>query len=133
MAPATYPRNRPHSDAFLAFSPRKCDRIRGPRKDQEAEIIAQRRAKAIVAVGKALGFPGFGVAAAKIPRNQRVPDVHDIHPGALPPAFTHPLFGGREQNLAEPAILPRWIGGSSCENDVGSSCKIKQTVRKLVD
>jgi hypothetical protein len=47
-------------------------------KDQEAEIIPKRRAETIVAIGKRLGFAGFVVAAAKIPRNQRVSDVRGL-------------------------------------------------------
>ena len=60
---------------FWRFSPGNAIVLELLRKDQEAQIIAQRRAKAIVAVGKRLGLAGFVVAAAKIPRNQRVPDV----------------------------------------------------------
>jgi hypothetical protein len=53
-------------------------------KDQEAEIILKRRVKTIPAVGKRHRPAGFGVAAAKLPRDPRVPDGHDIHSDALP-------------------------------------------------
>jgi hypothetical protein len=46
-------------------------------------------AKTIVAGGKRPGLAGFVVAAAKIPRNQRVPDVHDMRADASPLSRTH--------------------------------------------
>jgi hypothetical protein len=51
-------------------------------KDQKAEIISERRVKTIVAVGKSLALTGLEVALAKIPPNQHVPDVYDVHADA---------------------------------------------------
>jgi hypothetical protein len=42
-------------------------------EDQKAEIVSEWRAITIVAIRKRLGFAGFGIAAANIPRNQRFP------------------------------------------------------------
>ena len=91
VAPATYRRNRHPADALLAFFLGNATVLELLLKDQEAEIIAERGAKTIVAIGKRLRLAGFGVAAAKIPRNQRVPDVHDMHSDALPAPIAHPF------------------------------------------
>jgi hypothetical protein len=69
---------------FWRFSHRNAIVLELLLKDRKAEIISERRAKTIVAVGKRLGLAGFVGAAAKTPRNQRVPDVHDMHSDALP-------------------------------------------------
>ena len=61
---------------FGRFSPKNAIVLEVLLKEQEAQIVAERRAKPIVAVGKRLGLAGFAMAAAKIPSNQRLPDVH---------------------------------------------------------
>jgi hypothetical protein len=98
VAPATYRRNRLPPTRFWRFSRGNAIVLEVLLKDQKAEIMAERRAETIVAVGKRLGRAGFAVAAAKISRNQRVPDVHDIHSDALPTrSRTHCLAAPSER------------------------------------
>ena len=84
---------------FGRFSPKNAIVLEVLLKEQEGQIVAELRAKPIVAVGKRLGLAGFAVAAAKIPPNQRVPDVHDM-PSGLPRRVGNMLCdSGRDRQI----------------------------------
>jgi hypothetical protein len=71
----------------------------------KAQVVAQRRAEAIIAVWKRRCIARLEIAASKAPCDERVANVDDRHLNAFSAPLAHPMLGGGKHDPTKPAAL----------------------------
>src|ERR1700691_6210794 len=81
----------------------------------KVQIITQRRAEAVVAVGKGLRLGRERVAATLIPRNERLADIDHRHADRMSSERLREVFRSGQQRSTEVLVLESWADREQAE------------------